>query len=68
MNRTWRPHQTAQQRARRKSKLDGAQIAPLHTQPSNTCAREHCQHVRLIHGYDGACLTAGCGCGEWVEP
>lgn len=68
-------HETAQQRYRRlkADKLRRAQIAPVHTVEPVRCARDGCQHARLMHDVSAfqisvpRCLAYGCGCTEYVE-
>lgn len=68
-------HETARQRHARQKRnpLRLAQIAPVHTVEPVRCARENCQHARLMHDKpvlareQRGCLSYGCGCTEYVE-
>ena len=63
------PHRTAQQKLRDRSplarKLDRATLAPAHMVPAVVCG--WCDHPRLIHRDERACLRVGCECAAYVE-
>lgn len=65
----WSLHRTAQQKQRDRSplarKLDRGVLAPAHTVPAVVCGG--CDHPRLIHRDERACLRVGCSCAEYME-